>query len=153
MAGMTGPPPALGIALALWSQEKTEMKNFVTLLSVFAIAGICISTANAERDAHFIVNPDEVVWKDLPSLPPGAKFVVIEGKLNEPGPFTFRVKFPPNFEIPAHFHPAIEYVTVLSGTFNIGEGDKLDRSKTRAVPTGGFRSLPRAIITSPGRGR
>jgi hypothetical protein len=52
-------------------------------------------------------------------------------------PFTFRIKLPSDFKIPAHSHPAIEHVTVISGTFNIGMGDKLDPSKTQAIPAGG----------------
>jgi hypothetical protein len=56
---------------------------------------------------------------------------------NEAVPFTFRIKLPADFKIPAHSHPAIEHVTVISGTFNIGMGDKLDPTKTQAIPAGG----------------
>src|SRR5215468_12682388 len=76
-------------------------------------------------------------WTDLPALPPGTKIAVIEGPLNEAVPFTFRIKLPADFKIPAHSHPAIEHVTVISGTFNIGTGDKLDPSKTQAIEAGG----------------
>jgi hypothetical protein len=37
-------------------------------------------------------------------------------------PFTIRLKLPADYKIPAHWHPAIEHVTVLSGTFNLGMG-------------------------------
>ena len=47
-----------------------------------------------------------------------------------------RIKLPANYQIPAHWHPAIEHVTVMSGTFNIGMGDKLDRSTTKALAPG-----------------
>src|SRR5262249_32428138 len=33
--------------------------------------------------------------------------------------------------------PAIEHVTVISGTFNIGMGDKIDPTKTQAISAGG----------------
>jgi anti-sigma factor ChrR (cupin superfamily) len=55
----------------------------------------------------------------------------------EPVFYTIRLKFPANYEIPAHWHPVVERVTVLSGTFHMGVGDKLDRSKTMAVTPGG----------------
>jgi hypothetical protein len=35
-------------------------------------------------------------------------------------------KFPVDFKIRAHWHLAIEHVTVLSGTLNMGTGDKLE---------------------------
>jgi len=84
-----------------------------------------------------MATPDELKWTDVPSLPAGAKIVVIEGPLNEAVPFTFRLKFPANYQIPAHWHPASEHVTVISGTFNMGTGDKLERSKTKALSAGG----------------
>src|SRR2546427_2973946 len=77
-----------------------------------------------------------ISWADVPSLPPGAKIAVIEGPMNEAKPFTVRLKFPANYKIPAHSHPAIEHVTVISGTFNMGTGDKLDPKQTKALSAG-----------------
>jgi anti-sigma factor ChrR (cupin superfamily) len=58
------------------------------------------------------------------------------GPLNEAVPFTFRLKLPANYQVPAHWHPAVEHVTVISGTFNMGTGDKLDQSATKALAAG-----------------
>lgn len=55
---------------------------------------------------------------------------------------TARLKLPANYEIPPHWHPAVERATVLSGTFNIGMGNKLDRQKTTAVPAGSVSIMP-----------
>jgi quercetin dioxygenase-like cupin family protein len=68
--------------------------------------------------------------------PPGAKIAVIEGPPTEAVPFTFRLRFPADYKIPAHWHPAIEHVTVISGTFNLGAGGKLDPAKTTPLSTG-----------------
>jgi hypothetical protein len=86
---------------------------------------------------HVMVEPNELKWADVPTLPPGAKVAVIEGPSNEAVPFMMRLKFPANYKVPAHWHPAIEHLTVLSGTFNMGIGDKLDMTKTKALPPGG----------------
>ena len=83
-----------------------------------------------------MISANDLKWDDIPSLPPGAKIAVIEGPLNEAVPFTFRLKFPANYQIPAHWHPATERVTVISGTFNMGVGDKLDRQKSMAMAPG-----------------
>ena len=45
-------------------------------------------------------------------------------------------KFPANYKIPAHWHPAIEHVTVISGTLNLGLGDKLDEAKAKPLSAG-----------------
>jgi quercetin dioxygenase-like cupin family protein len=85
---------------------------------------------------HKMIAPSDLTWADVPSLPPGAKIAVIEGPLNQAIPFTFRLKLPANYRIPAHQHPAVERLTVLSGTFHLGMGDKLDTAKTYALTAG-----------------
>lgn len=57
--------------------------------------------------------------------------------MDQATPFIIRLKFPANYKIPTHWHPAIKHVTVLSGTLNMGMGDKLDTANTKALPTGG----------------
>jgi len=69
-------------------------------------------------------------------LPPGAKIAVIEGPPTGAVPLTFRLRFPADYKIPAHWYPAIEHVTVISCTFNLGAGDKLDPAKTTPLSTG-----------------
>jgi anti-sigma factor ChrR (cupin superfamily) len=116
------------------------MKNALAALS--ATLALCcpgIPAAWAQSGhGHAMTAPDELKWSDVPSLPAGAKIAVIEGPLNEAVPLTFRLKFPANYDIAAHWHPGIEHVTVISGTFNMGTGDKLDRSRTTALSAGGF---------------
>jgi anti-sigma factor ChrR (cupin superfamily) len=93
-------------------------------------------THNKAAD-HLMVEPNDLTWVDAPTLPPGAKVAVIEGPPNEAVPFMMRLKFPANYKIPAHWHPAIEHLTVLSGTFNMGIGDKLDETKSKVLSAGG----------------
>lgn len=92
---------------------------------------------HSKAESHLMVEPNDLNWSDVPTLPPGAKVAVIEGPPNEPVPFMMRLKFPPNYKIPAHWHLAIEHLTVLSGTFNMGIGEKLDMGKSRPLPAGG----------------
>jgi len=70
-----------------------------------------------------------------PSLPAGAQFAVISGDPSKAGPFVVRLKLPTNYQVPAHHHPTTENVTVLSGDFHAGMGDKLDKDQRH-----GFRS-------------
>src|SRR5438046_1717909 len=48
----------------------------------------------AQHGDHKMVSPGDLKWNDVPSLPPGAKIAVIEGPMNEPVPFTVRLKLP-----------------------------------------------------------
>lgn len=107
-------------------------------LSAALFLAVLSAAAWAQHDGHRLMAPADLKWSDVPSLPPGAKVAVIEGPLNEAAPFTFRLKFPDNYRIPPHWHPAVERVTVLSGTFHMGLGGKFDRSKAHALQAGGI---------------
>ena len=91
---------------------------------------------------HMTVAPKDLKWEDVPVLPPGAKVAIIEGPLDQAAPFIVRFKFPANFKVPAHWHPGVEHVTVLSGTLHMGTGDKLDPKKTHAVSAGSVVIMP-----------
>jgi len=88
-------------------------------------------------------NPDAMRWGDAPpSVPKGAKIAVLSGDPSKSGPFTMRLKLPPNYRIPAHTHTQSENLTVLSGALYLGMGDKLDVQKGQALKAGGFHFLP-----------
>ena len=111
-------------------------RTMIALFVVVATACIGMPTSWANPGNHTMVTPSDLKWTDVPSLPPGAKISVIEGPMNEAVPFTVRIKLPADYKIPAHSHPGIEHVTVITGTFHMGTGDKLDPSKTMALPVG-----------------
>ena len=110
--------------------------KLVSLFMLAAVGCVGMQTCWAESPGHTMVTPAELSWTDVASLPAGAKLAVIEGPLTEAVPFTFRLKLPADYNIPAHWHPAIEHVTVIAGTFNMGLGDKLDTSKTKPLTAG-----------------
>ena len=105
--------------------------------AVLPIAGICFAAPVVLAQTEVIIaTPSDLKWSDVTSLPVGAKIAVIEGKMNEEGPITAQIKLPADYRVPAHWHPGVERVTVLSGTFNYGMGDSFDLKKTRALGPG-----------------
>ena len=104
-----------------------------------------IATAVAQS-THTLVPADTVQWGPAPPvLPSGAQISVLEGNPSEKGAVTLRLKFPANYNIPAHWHSMTERVTVLSGAFHVGMGDKLDRQASQTLEPGGFVSLPASM--------
>jgi hypothetical protein len=123
----------------LIQEEEPSMRVwYVTLLSiVVAVTFLAMPpTWAGEHRGHVMVTPADVQWADIPFLPGGAKLAVLEGPLTEAVPFTFRIKFPANFKVPPHWHPAVERVTVLSGTLHLGTGGTFDQAKTKTLPAG-----------------
>jgi quercetin dioxygenase-like cupin family protein len=120
------------------------MKRLVILLA-FAIGftAIAIGQNMSQSSDHGFFQTQDLKWMDGPaSLPKGAKVALLEGNPAQEGPFTMRLQLPDGFKIQPHSHPAVEHVTVISGTFNLGMGEKFDTSGGRALPAGAFAFMP-----------
>src|SRR2546423_986233 len=114
-----------GVATAqFWKKDKDKTKNA------------------APMPDHKVVQPKEIQWGDAPAvLPAGAKMAVLEGDPNKPGIYIVRLKAPNGYRVPPHWHPAAEYLTVISGNFSVGMGDKWeDRGMTQLGP-GGYATM------------
>ena len=108
--------------------------------SVLAV-GLAVYGAAAkhsDKDMKVFVSGKEG-WEQGPkSLPPGAQIAVLEGDPTQEGPFVMRLRLPDGYRIPPHTHPKTERLTVISGTFNIGVGDKFDTKAGQTMPAGSF---------------
>jgi quercetin dioxygenase-like cupin family protein len=98
--------------------------------------------ADAATEAVFI-DPAQIKWQDAPpTLPKGAKAVVLSGDPGKEGPFVLRLKAPAGYRIPPHWHTGAEYLTIVSGAFYFGSGDKMDKAHEHAMKAGAFHYLP-----------
>ena len=97
----------------------------------------------SKSEQHAIIAlPEKISWAAAPSiLPRGAELAVVEGDPSKEGAFTMRLRMPDGYRIPAHFHPLVEHVTVIQGTFRVGMGDKFDPATLSDLPTGTFAAL------------
>src|SRR5215470_14966654 len=85
----------------------------------------------------------EAKWGPAPPLlPPGAQIAIVSGDPGKAAPYTVRLKFPANYDIPAHSHPTDENVAVVSGELYLGMGDKMDKAAGKGVTAGGFALAP-----------
>src|SRR5207249_3540549 len=145
------PPSVPSVPRSLLESDRGSNMFHSRTLVVLAAAVALFSRLPAPSAGHddkkeemaALHRPDGLKWVDGPaSLPPGAKFAVLEGDPTKPGPFVFRVKVPDGYRVPSHTHPKPERVTVISGTFNLGMGDKFDAAKTEALPAGTYGTWP-----------
>ena len=128
------------------------MKSAIALATALIVAfPIGVAAQNMRRSSgandanvkHTITTPDAVRWGPAPPfMPPGSQMAVMLGDPSKKGLFIIRGKLPDGYTIPPHWHSTIENVTVLSGTFNVGMGDKLDKSKGQPLTPSGFFSAP-----------
>lgn len=106
---------------------------------VILACGVTLAQAD---EMHMIVPPDEIKWAPAPaSIPPGAEAAVLYGDPSKEGLFSLRLKLPKGYTIAPHTHSKPEVVTVISGTFSLGMGEKTDREKAQALPAESFFAL------------
>jgi pimeloyl-ACP methyl ester carboxylesterase len=72
----------------------------------------------------------------------GIQTVVLKGDPNETGVYTIMLRVPAHTQIAAHSHRDDRVATVISGTWQIGYGDKFDESKLKVLPPGSFYTEP-----------
>ena len=115
------------------------MKHLITAVAL--VAGLAAASPAPAMDMHKIIKADAIQWMPAPpQLPKGAQVAVVYGDPGKAGLYIILARMPDGYAIPAHWHKQVENVTVLSGTFNVGMGDKLDKTKTDALGAGGFFS-------------
>lgn len=116
--------------------------RLASITTVLLMAGSAQLIAQ-ENHADIVKGPNDAKWGPAPPmLPKGAQMAVLAGDPTKSGLFVVRIKLPANAKVPAHHHPTVENITVISGSFHLGMGDKLDEKNGAALEPGGFASMP-----------
>jgi quercetin dioxygenase-like cupin family protein len=109
-------------------------------LSAFALVA---TMAAAQDSGPKGIAADAMKWGPAPSaLPKGGELASLSGDAGKSGTFTVGLKMPAGYKILAHKHPHTERITVISGEFHFGTGDKLDEERANKLGPGGFVELP-----------
>jgi quercetin dioxygenase-like cupin family protein len=141
---MAGPGDSVTLVIA----SEIDTMNTSGKTAAMALAAIVLGAmaapalAQGTSDKEVFINSKDIKWGDAPpSIPKGAKLAVLQGDPGKPGPFVIRLMLPPGFKLPPHAHSQDESLTVISGTFYFGTGDKIEMSKAHALNAGGFHAL------------
>lgn len=118
------------------------MKKTVMIFSLCLVLAAAIYGAG-ESDGHVMVSPDEIKWN---KMGPGSEFAVLSGDPQKEGsPFVLRLKYVDGSKIPPHWHPIDEQVTVISGTFFMGQGEKFDEGAAHEMKAGSYALMPKEV--------
>jgi Domain of unknown function (DUF4437) len=119
-----------------------------TWVGLVAVATLAVWTTaqgggHADKD-HVVLRPNDIKWGPAPpGLPAGAKVAVLAGDPGKSGSFVIRAKLPDGYQVPPHWHPTDENVTVISGTMMVGKGEKFSKEGAEALPAGSFMRMPK----------
>lgn len=115
------------------------MRYMIVALSLAFSAGIAAAQGTPDKNHAVVVQADEVKWSPAPaSVPKGAQVAVLEGDPTQEGPFTIRLSLPNGYRVAPHTHPAIERLTIMEGTFQIGMGKTFNASALKSLKAGSF---------------
>ena len=103
-------------------------------------AGMAVAAAKTEPQDVTVVKPGDVKWMDAKGHPKGVQSCLMHGDPSKEA-FVLMLKIPAGTVYPPHKHSADEVVAVISGTFIVGTGEKVDESKGTTVEAGGYFSL------------
>lgn len=118
-------------------KRKLSYLVFVSMLCGVAVA------QESTAPTHIVMAPTEVKWDAGPPVfEKGMSFTVVSGDPGKPGPYVVRAKMPAGYKIAPHWHPTTEHVTVLSGSFAFGMGEKFDKASMKTIPAGGYALMP-----------
>src|SRR5262245_5575744 len=126
------------------------MKNNLLVVLALAIALTSITLATAVGLAHaqkaiVAVRPSEVRWFKPSYYKDGRERAQMVGDSNQGGEWIDRVKIPAGARVLAHTHPNDEIVTVIEGTWYLGQGEKFDMAKLKPYPAGSFIVIPAGV--------
>jgi uncharacterized RmlC-like cupin family protein len=111
------------------------------ILCTVAVVAILLGTSQARKGITGIT-PEQVRWFTPPYYKDGRQRAQLLGDSSQGGPWIDRVKIPAAMHVPAHTHPQDELVTVIEGTWYVGEGERFDAAKLKGYPAGSFIIIP-----------
>lgn len=118
----------------------------LVLGTALAMAAPAVAQAQAATDAETMraVTATALTWTDasVPGFAPGMKMAVIHGNPEVAGSYTLRLSFPDGYKFPAHWHPMTENATVLTGSLQLGMGERVDESSLKAYGAGDYLYIP-----------
>jgi Domain of unknown function (DUF4437) len=127
----------------VWSRTSVKANRGLGITLTLAGVGFYALAAAQTAQGVLALTPAEMKWASQGGLAaPGMEQLNLLGDPAKPGPYTLRLKFPKGFRIAPHTHPDSREVTILSGIFATGYGEKFDTANLKVLPAGSFYTEP-----------
>lgn len=102
-----------------------------------------VSDASAAHHFHVALTPRAVEWKPFYD---GAEIAVLSGDPTQAGsPYVIRIRHRDGLRVPPHWHPFDEQLTIISGTWVMGMGERFDLSTAQEFPAGSYLVSPKNV--------
>ena len=115
------------------------------IFAVLVIAAIGFVVADTNKKEIVAITPSQVRWFTPPYYSDGRQRAHLLGDSNQEGAWIDRAKSPAGKRVLAHTHPQDELVTVIEGTWYLGEGTKFNLTNLKGYPAGSFIVIPAGV--------
>ena len=109
-------------------------------LAALGMQGMAVAQTNSPAP----ILPGSATWASPPGMP-GVQGAWLIGGQEKAGLYLFRVRLAKGAKIPPHTHPDERSTTVLSGTIQVGFGDRFDASRMVSIPAGAIYVAPAGV--------
>ena len=110
-----------------------------------AALAAAVAWAGQKNQGIVGVTPEQVHWVTPPDYQDGRQRAHLLGDSGRGGAWVDRVKIPGGGRVLAHTHPQDEHVTVIEGTWYLGEGERFDAARLKSYPAGSFIVIPAGV--------
>jgi quercetin dioxygenase-like cupin family protein len=115
------------------------------MFAVLVHTAMTLTLADTNTKEIIAFTPPQVRWFTPSYYTDGRERAQLLGNSSQDGVWVDRVKIPAGKRILAHTHPQDEVVTVIEGTWYLGEGPKFNSTNLKAYPAGSFVVIPGGV--------
>ena len=116
-----------------------------TMLAVLVFSAITLTLADTNKKGIIALTPQQVRWYTPSYYTDGRERAQLLGDSSQGGAWVDRARIPAGKRVLAHTHPQDELVTVVEGTWYLGDGTKFDSTKLNGYPAGSFIVIPAGV--------
>jgi len=119
----------------------------VVAAGVITLSAVMLARTLTGQNRKEVValTPEQVQWFTPSYYKDGRQRAHLLGDSSQDGTWVERVKIPGSGRVLAHTHPHDEQVTVIEGTWYLGEGETFDPARLKGYPTGSFIVIPAGV--------
>ncbi len=125
------------------------MKRGILAATTIALASAAVTLAMTggfqNKKQIVAITPEQVRWFTPSYYKDGRQRAQLLGDSSQGGAWIDRVKIPAGGRVLAHTHPHDELVTVIEGTWYLGEGEKFDSARLKGYRPGSFIVIPAGV--------
>jgi quercetin dioxygenase-like cupin family protein len=146
-AEATIPHPVSCIFVTIEGEKEMKRALLVAVAVMITLSAVMLARTLTGQSRKEVVGltPQQVRWFTPSYYKDGRQRAQLLGDSSQGGTWVDRVKIPGGGRVLAHTHPQDEQVTVIEGTWYLGEGERFDPSKLKGYPAGSFIVIPAGV--------